>query len=267
MKVLIQHASKQETKVDNYTLKSIGTLYSQDRYYTLLNGAIDENLSKKSKLLFFMTNYLFQSGNYKHKASIANGKTKGMWVVDILCWLSIIGFIGCFFGGVATPIISSLKGGKFNFEVLLEGFKGPGVILLSIALVFLIITIAYLLVIFKIKKKNQKLALKDYVLKKLEFVLKFKILLKASSIIGAGKKTEELLILGKCDVLNDTDRWLFLQITNLAFMLFKDFNLTLQFDDLDETYYNSAKLMIENDFKNLAIINMGVININDKINK
>ncbi|MGL4343415.1 MAG: hypothetical protein ACRCRZ_02540 [Metamycoplasmataceae bacterium] len=236
-------------------------MFSQDRYYTLLNASIDENLAMKSKLLLFMTSYLFQSGNFKHKGSIANGKTKGMWAFDIICWLSMVGFVLCFLFGVATPLVASFKGGSFNFEALKSGFQGTGAILLSIALVLLVISIAYLILIFKIKKKNKTLSLKDYVQKKLEFVLKFKMLIKVSKIMGEAKKVEEILIMTNCDILNDTDRWLFLQVTNLMFMLFNDFNLILQFNNVDEVYFNSLKDMINHDFKNLSIINIGAINI------
>ena len=253
MKLIIRSSNNKDS--ENINKKMIGTFYSQDRFYTLLNGSLHENLSKKSKFLSFIVSYLFQSSNFKHMPSISNGKTKGMIAVDVFSWLSIIGFVVCFFAGFATPLISAFVDGKFNADLFFKSFKGPGLILLAFALFFLIITIAYLLVIFKIKKKNQKLLLKDYVLKKLEFILKFKSLLKASAIMGEGKKpTQELLVLEKTEVLTDIDRWLFLQIMNLSFMLFKDFNLSLQFDNLEEAQFNSLQQIVNNDFKNLAIV-------------
>lgn len=251
MKVIIEniHSSK---KKESAKANSIGMFYSQDRYYTNLNKFMDSNLFSSSKVLYFIVSYLFQSNNFKHQSSIANGKTLGMKLVDVFCWLSMIAFI--FLGGVAIilPIVKTFI--KINLPAWVENFGTGGSIGTGIAAAFFgVITISYLVVIFKIKKKNKALSLKDYVLKKLEFILKYKFLLKASKLIGEGKNKNEFFISEKTDILGDPDRWLFLQVTNLMYMLFPNFSLALQFDNLEENYYKELKEIVEHDFKNINL--------------
>lgn len=54
--------------------KDCGQVFSEDRFYTIVNEYLDCNLKKHSRLLYYIVVFLFRSSNYKHSVDIVNGK-------------------------------------------------------------------------------------------------------------------------------------------------------------------------------------------------
>ena len=228
---------------------SIGQYYSQDRYFTILNEFIDSNLKKHAKLVFFLISYMMRSTNYKHETSISNGKSIWVWILDIFCWICTIGFLICFATGIATPIVNAFKSGN-----ILEAFDSTTAIgLLVTSLLTFIVTAFYLYMMIKVVAKNKKLNLSDYVFKKIDYLLKFSPLVNINSKIFSVKK-ENFLVVEKVEELTNINRWITLQITNLMYKMFSNFNMVLKISGIEKEAINELSKIIEHDFKNIEIV-------------
>lgn len=234
--------------------QSIGDYYSQDRYFTLLNEFIDSNLKKYARFLFFIISYMMRSSNFKHETSISNGKSWAVWLLDIFCWLSIIAFFICLSTGIAAPIVKAFN--DKNLSSVWDAFKEPSSItLLSIALITFVVSSIYLYMLKFVISKNKKLNLTDYVFKKIDYVLKFSIFMDVRNKFFQ-VKGDKLAVVEKVDDLNNINRWITLQVNNLMFRLFNNFNVVLKFEGLDDNTIAQLTKIIECDFKNLQIINL-----------
>lgn len=240
--------------------KFIGNYYSDDRFYTLINQYIDENLSNNSKILAFIIKYLYKSGNYKHDSSIANGKNKLSFILDLFCILSFFIFICLIFATFGVAIFSSIKPDISGVSSILEQifFKNGGAPMLILAIIFGIIGISWLIMYFKIRKKNEKLSLKDYVLKKVYTILKFRWLIKSKDKINDSfniKNNQEIYFMDNFESQGPSNnKWINLQLINLLISIFKDFNLIFKFNNISDIEYTDLKKIINVDFKNLEII-------------
>ena len=236
----------------NSIKRQIGNYYSEDRYYTLLNRYIDSNLSKKSKILGFIIKYLFKSSNFKHDPEIANGKSKWVILLDLFCYLCMIGFVamiiavvGLSLSNMPTTISGIAAFGKGFIESI-----SSNIVMLTFAILFLIVTIIWLIMFFKIRKKNKKMSLKDYVLKKLEITLKLRFLIKTSSkaknSMRKNNKPIEFYCVSKFEGQGAaTNRWLNIQVINL---------LASIFDELTDDEFNELYPIIKFDFKKIDFI-------------
>lgn len=274
MSYLVKSRNLHFSSKDNVNVQSIGNYYSGDRFYTLLNEYIDVNLKRKSKTISFFIKYIFSSSNYKHDPSIANGKSIGIKLLDWFCYLCIIGFLIMFatvIGGTfadAKKLSESLSGAGFtsvisNFgQAFVDGI-GKNITMLVFGVIFLVVSIWWMVMYFRFRKKNSKLTLKDYVIKKMEFCLKSRFILKiVNSSKKAAKKIKKnnnnemkIFYLEKFESQGGpTDRWLNLQMINLIASIFNDFNIIFKFDNLTDDEYIEFKNIFSHDFKMIDII-------------
>lgn len=229
--------------------KQIGDYYSPDRYFTILNEFIDVNLKKYARFLFFAISYIMRSNNFKHETSIANGKSIWVWIVDIFCWICCIAFVVCLFTGIATPIIQAVKKGDF-----VEAFKAPLAIGLTITAVFTFsVAVGYIYMMTKIVAKNKTLNLQDYVFKKISYILKMSFLFDIRNKFFKALK-EDTVVVESTEALTDANRWITLQINNLMYRLFLNFDIVLRFSNVEEKTVTQLQKIIDHDFKNLDIV-------------
>lgn len=258
MDILIAGKNKKKTAEEWKEINKnnvIGQYYSADRYFTLLNEFIDTNLKKYAKLVFFVISYLMRSTNFKHETSIANGKTLSVWLVDIFCWICCAVFLGCTFAGVATPIINAIK--KVDVGEIINSTlnSGLGIGLLVTAIFTFTVAALYIYMMTKVVAKNKALNLQDYVFKKINYILKMSFMFDFRNKFFKVKESETV-ILEKVDELNNVNRWITLQITNLMFKLFANFDIILRFENIDDDVFEQMKKIIIHDFKNLEIIDI-----------
>lgn len=241
--------------------KSIGNYYSEDRFYTLINQYIDMNLSKKSRTLSFIVKYLYKSKNYKHDSSIANGRDVLSFLLDMFCIFSFIVFIALIFATFGVTIFSTIKPDISGVTEILQQifFKNGGAPMLILAIIFGIIGISWLVMYFQIRKKNEKLSLKDYVLKKVGTILKLRWLIKSKDKINnqiSKKNKTQIFFIDNFELQGSASaRWINLQLINLLISIFDDFNLIFKFNNISEDEFNELKKIINVDFKNLEISN------------
>lgn len=232
----------------------IGQYYSSDRYFTLLNEFIDTNLKKHAKFVFFIITYLMRSNNFRHETSIANGKSIWVWLVDIFCWICTLAFLVCLFTGIAAPIVQAIKD-----KNIIEAFNSPIAIGLVITALFtFIVAILYIYMMTKVVAKNKKLNLQDYVFKKIDYIEKTYFLIKVKEKIFKLAEQEPVIV-EKADDLNNINRWTTLQVNNLLFKFFDNFNIILRFETLDQPSIDELKKIIDHDFKNITIIDLNDI--------
>ncbi len=264
-----------EAKKIKQSSKNLGNYYSGDRFYTLLNEYIDNNLKRKNKLLAFIIRWLFKSGNYKHDPQIANGKSWGCILLDAFCVLCFIAFIALIIVTMGTSIIKAAigdgSGGATSFidklgKVLGDMFStagdasGSGLYMIIAALICGVIGIAWMIMFFKIRKKNAALSLKDYVIKKLNTTLKWRWLIKladksAKTIKIKKSKELEVFCLNKFEGQGGAgDRWLNIQMINVLASIFDDLDLMFKFDSLTDDEYKELKEIMDYDFKRVDII-------------
>lgn len=252
-------------------VKDIGHFYSGDRFYTLINEYIDSNLARKSRLLSFIIKFLFKSSNYKHDSSISNGKSWGVILFDIFCVLCLITFFGLIIAIIGTSIGTILKSlgdkgatgavgeaisGLFDFSK-----DGKASAMIISAIITGIIGIFWLIMILKIRKKNKPLALKAYVEKKVDFVLKLRWMLrvkeKSLDKVIKTKKELNIFLLDKFEGQGGAgDRWLNIQLINLLASIFYDFNLIFHFNELSDDEYSELNEIFDYDFKRIELIKL-----------
>lgn len=249
---------------------SIGNFYSGDRFYTILNEYIDANLTRKSRTLAFIIKFLFKSSNYKHDSSIANGRSIWITLLDVFCVLCLIGFFAMIISviGVSAAGISAVLqeagnsgiGGIAAFGQSFINSLSANIPMLVFAVIFLVIGIAWLIMFFKIRKKNYPLSLKDYVTKKINFILKWRFLIKATSKATSTVIKKKDIKVYELDMFEQqggsTDRWLNLQTINLLSSIFVDFNLVFKFQVLSDEEYAEMKKFIDYDFKRIEILKL-----------
>lgn len=250
----------------------IGPFFSNDRFYTLVNEFSDSNLKSSSKLLYFITCYFFRSSNYKHNTEGKKSKRKIIWLVDIFCWLCIIGFVVCLIAGIATPIIvaiTSIASGKFVdiAKAWQEAFSSaPTIGVLITAIFCFIITVIYIYLQKKVVQVNKNLSLENYIIKKISLLNSMDYLIKSASIVNKSTNTvkntmrihskkndEPLIILNNLEILKSDQIWTILQMFNVMHKLFDNFNLALIFNDIDDDIFKGLEKIIATDFKNISI--------------
>ncbi len=267
MEVFIKNKNVKLTKKEMSETK-IGNFYSSDRYYTLLNEYIDSNLKRKSRILYIIIKYLFKSSNYKHETEIANGKTLWITLVDIFCVLSFITFVILLIVTLGFSLVKSLTSIKGIANELQNLFSfaqgGQASIMIIIAIILGIIGIAWLIMYFKIRKKNAKLSLVDYVTKKIDTCLKLRFLIKSSDKIVStakttinkkGKNEYKVYCLDNFEQQGAASaRWLNIQVINLLSSIFTDFNLVFRFINISDDEYKELQKIVDYDFKNIDLV-------------
>lgn len=234
---------------------NIGQFYSTDRYFTLLNEFIDKNLKRHAGFVCFIISYLMRSANFKHETSISNGKSIWVWLVDIFCWICCVAFFVCLFSGIATPIVKAIKAGDFQTAIG-DALKEPDTIGLFVtALIAFSVAAAYLYMVKYVISTNKKLSLQDYVFKKIDYILKISLFLSLKKLLVKAKE-EDIVIIEKSDILNDTQRWTTIQVTNLMYRLFENFNMVLKFENIDKKAKNEMQKIFDYHFKNIEIVEL-----------
>lgn len=244
------------------TRKNRGNSIGKNRILTIINDQINENVKVSSKILFLIISYLFRSWNYIHNPRIANGKSTGEKIYDWLSWISIFLFIILLFTGVVKPFIEAGKAGFSgdleNFwQKLLLAFSLPdNIVVLSFAAFFLIISVLYLFLFFKIRKNNEKLSLDAYVSKKISFCLKLRFLIKFNKehlkIIHA--KETDVIVIDNFETNGDNDKWTYLQMYNLLSSIFLNLKFCFAFTNYDPVKLDYLYEVIKWDFKNIEIV-------------
>lgn len=231
----------------------IGQYYSVDRYFTILNEFIDKNLRKNAKFAFFIISYLMRSSNFKHETSISNGKSIWVWLADIFCWICCLAFIICLFTGVVSPIVQALIKTDFN-QAFTEAFKDPtNIALTATALFAFLVAFFYYYMMRFVVAKNKSLNLQDYVFKKIDYIVKISYIIEIQKKFFKTKE-DNIVIIEKVDELNNINRWITLQVNNLMFRLFNNFNIILRFENIDKDTFHELNKIMEHDFKNLTPI-------------
>lgn len=245
--------------------KKIGNYYSEDRFYTLINSQIDEGLRKYSIFLYILVIFLFRSTNFKHATDTLNKKPRWVLFVDIFCWLCLIVFIVSLVTGVATPIVvgisAAIKGDTSGF---VDAFKNAllnptTIILFVISVITFIIAIIFLYVLKKVVAVNKKLSLKDFVITKLSMVKRFSGMLdvnkkmKKMSKKSNKFKPDKFYLIKNVEVLNNDNRWLILQISNIMYELFPDLGIILELNNINESDLKMLKTICDSDFRYIKI--------------
>lgn len=266
-------------KVDNLdelnNLKK-SNLFSSDRYYTWLNSQIDLRLRYTNKLSYLLISFLMRSNHFRHNTNNIIKKPFWLLLIDIIGWLSMIAFVICLITGVATPIISAVNAtiniGKDNTTIttVAEAWQqafgnGQTIVALVFTVITLIIGSIYLYALTKVIPKNKSLSIKDYVSKKIDYMVKFNIFVKTEQQINHSleKAKQKLkikdqiinnIVFEKAEILNDADRWQILQINNIIFKMFTNFNIILKFENVDENYIKAIQEIVAIDFENINLI-------------
>lgn len=260
----INDVNKTELKKE---YKKGGNFYSQDRYFTWLNSQIDYRLRHNNKLLYLLVSFLMRSTNYRHDSSVMVKKPFWAIFIDVICWIAMIGFLVCLFLGIATPMIKAIKETinlKSDYDKITQAWRdafgsGQTIVAIVFTVITLTIGIIYLYIITKVIPKNKTLNIKDYVCKKIDYVVKFGIAVKTEDLINKNlnstkeklkikKNKIEQIIFDKAEILNDTDRWIILQITNILYKIFANFSVVLEFSNISKETYDQLKEIVENDF-------------------
>lgn len=251
-------------------------LFSSDRYFTWLNSQLDYRLRYGNKFCYIIISFLMRSNHFRHNTSSIIKKPIWILLIDIICWISMIAFIVCLITGVASPIIDAVNatlnigkdGSTINSvkEAWQNAFNTGGTI---VALVFTVITliigIFYLWIITKVIPKNKGLGIKDYVMKKIDYMIKFRFFIKTEQQMNKqlDKAIEKLklkniiinnIIFDKAEILGDADRWSILQINDVVFKYFMKFNIIIKLQNLDQKYVDEIKKVVEIDFKNIKLV-------------
>lgn len=275
MDALITNVWMEKDKWNEINVKkqTIGVLYSQDRYYTWLNTMIDYRLKNEHKFLFIIISFLMRSTNFKHNTSFIFKRPFWVLLIDILCWIAMISFFIFLATGFAAPIIRAISetikfvtkpDNKDIVAVWTQAFSSSKTIVsLVFSLITLIIGIVYLYVMTKIIPKNKGLNIKDYVNKKIDYIIRFSSWIKTEEkinknitnkikkqIIGDNVNDySNLIIIDNLNILLDADKWLSIQVLNTLYLLFFRFKVTLILRGIDEDTFRTIKKIIFSDFK------------------
>lgn len=268
---LVNDVNKTDVKND---YKKGGNFYSQDRYFTWLNSQIDYRLRHNNKLLYILVSFLMRSTNYKHDSSVMVKKPFWVIFIDVICWIAMIGFVVCLFLGIATPMIKAIKEtinfSKSDYEKIANAWRdafgnGQTIVAIIFIVITLVIGITYLYIVTKVIPKNKALNIKDYVSKKIDYIVKFGLAVKTEDLINKNldntksklkikKNKIEQIIFDKAEILNDADRWTILQVTNILYKLFTNFSVILEFSNITNETYEQLKQIVENDFLFIKIV-------------
>ncbi|EGZ31456.1 hypothetical protein [Malacoplasma iowae] len=238
-----------KTNTEFVNKKNITNFYTDERYYYLVNNFIDKQLKQNSKLTFFVISYMFRSNNYKHYTSSINSKSIWIWIVDIFCWLCMIGFFICLITGIATPIVTAIKTVDINKIITTPLAIG----LLVITIICFLVSSFYIYIMTKIVSKNKTLSIQDFVIKKINYLLKFSFVSDIKSTLKINEKQQEAIILDNIDKLDAKTKWNLLWIQNTLYSIFKNYNIYLKFSNISESEFEELSLIIKNDFNNLTI--------------
>ncbi|WP_036448597.1 hypothetical protein [Mycoplasmoides pirum] len=256
--------------------KKIGTYFSEDRFYTLLNSYIDDALRKYSLFLYLITIFLFRSNNFKHATTSFKAKPKWVTLIDILCWICLIVFIVSLISGISYPLIEGISGAiKGNWTGFIDAFNNslnsPGTItLFVVSLISFIIAITYIYVLRKIVVFNKKLSLKDFVVQKVSFINRFENLLKINEDLKKANKKikkinkkinkknskikpDEFYLIQNVEMLSQNDLWLLFQIINILYKLFPNSGFVFELSNIESSNLEKIKTICNYDFKHIKI--------------
>lgn len=266
MKYIIKPKNTTITSSDT----SLGEFYSNDRFYSIINKKLTENIKSRSSFVSFILDYFFYSTDFKKNQYINKKTKKIIEILDFICILSFITFIILFITVISvtsvnakdlvtttingTPSSILTKFGEAFFNNI-----NQNIVLLSFSLLFLIIFIWWLVIYYKFRKKCKSMALSDYLLMKIDFCSKSKLILKAI------KNSKKLVMHNINNNFNyyienftaqekRSDIWLNLQIINEMSFLFDDFNLYLKVNIVGKKECDNLKEIIKNDFLNINVI-------------
>ncbi len=251
-------------------------LFTSDRYFTWLNSQLDYRLRYGNKFCYIIISFLMRSNHFRHNTNSIIKRPIWILLIDFICWISLIAFVVCLITGVASPIIDAVNAtiniGKAGSTVQTVGEAwqkafgtGNTIVALVFTVITLIIGIFYLWIITKVIPKNKGLAIKDYVMKKIDYMIKFGFVVKTEQKMNkqlekakAKMKLKDAIIdniiFDKAEVLSDADRWSILQINNIIFRYFLNFNIIIKLQNLDQKYVQELKKIVEIDFKNIKLI-------------
>lgn len=242
-----------------------GDFVSNDRFYTIINQFIDDSLLKYSWLLCFCVAYLFRSSNFRH---VNLKKRKIIFlirIIDSLCWLCLVGFIGLTVTGISVPLISEIK--NLNFHKFFQNSTITAILVLEV----ICISVSFFYIFF-IRKKisvNKKMSIVEYVTSKIGLIMNLDFLFKIQNKIAHKNEKEKRLIRNKnfsTFILNQyplinleetksfAELWLIMQVTNVMCYLFNDFNLILVIRNRSEDFIQKFQKVVNHDFQKLKIL-------------
>lgn len=260
--------SKNIKEIKNY--KNLGDYFSNERFYSIMNKRLDENLKSRSRFVSFILSYFFYSNDFKKNQYIDKRTNKIIKFIDFFCFLSFLTFIAMFLiviflttANAKTLVESTINEGVSsiisNFGEAFFINIEENIILLSFSVFFLLIFIWWIIIYTKFRKKCKSLSLNQYLLMKIDFCLKsgyiLKLLNRAKNISKHHKKENEYTycIENFVNQNKNVDLWLNLQIINEMCLLFNDFNLILKSGTTSKKQFNSIKKIINTDFLNIKI--------------
>ena len=278
MDILIVNKYVDETKLEELSRKSkpVGSVFSQERYYTWLNNQIDCKLKMDHKIVYILVTFFMRSANFRHETFLVYKKPFWVVLIDLLCWMCLIAFFIFLATGVAAPLIKAVAEtiklvqkpddvGENLVDVWKKAFSSDSIIFIVLSIFTLLIAIGYFYIMTKVVPKNKALTIKDYVYKKIDYISKFSPWIKTEQrIIKKTKKIKNklikknihlpLIVFTKAETLSDTDRWLSMQVLNMLNKIFYDFKIAILFQGLDEEVAKKIITINKSDFLNNKII-------------
>lgn len=242
-------------KTDNKKFVNIGNYNSDDRFYSYLNKEIEDNLTKSNKFIKLIINYLFSSSNYKHDPYLKKRFSIGTLFFDLFCILCLIGFVICLFTGVLSPLISYFKAPESDKKLVLTAANW---VLTGLAVLFMIISILYLILVFKFRNVNKGLQLGVYVQQKLNMILNLKNFFKIKNLVSNKKKhhkktNDEIYLFDNGQNSSMNTIWLSIQIFNLMGYLFDDLNIAICLRNMSDIEVKSWNEIVQYDFDQISM--------------
>lgn len=113
-----------------------GVAYTNDRYFSIVNETFDFNLKLKSRFLYWIVKFFYETTDYKKEKQLSNHKYSRGAILGKLFFIGcIIGLICAIIWGVAIPIVNSA-----NLTLSLIQGKATGPIIANYQLVGYVIT-------------------------------------------------------------------------------------------------------------------------------
>lgn len=247
-----------------------GDFISKDRFYTIINQFIDDNLYKYSKLICFCVVYLFRSSNYQHMNLRIKKIVIFIRLIDFVCWICTAVAVILTFIGPAASIINEIK--RLNFHNLFN-FSSDVTLIFVVEIVCLLVAFSYVFILRRKILLNRKMSLPDYVNAKIGLIVNFDFCFKIRNKLHktikkkmVDKQTKTLLknvlfcdsnhlyiVTGLESINLLSEVWLIMQLINVMYYLFSDFNFALIFNDISETQWKIMKKFTKHDFPQIRI--------------
>lgn len=254
----------------NKDISSVGQYFSNDRFYSLMNKYVSENIEARSRFVSFVVDYLFYSNDYVKTQYMKKSRRKVISILDTICILCLLSFLIIFVAVIGSTLANARKliettigGGAMSvFTKFGDAFfqnVSQNVTLLTFSLIFLMIFIWWIIIYNRFRKKFRSMSIHKYLITKIDFCSRSKWIIetlrKTKNKIGINDNGELSLTLVENFDTHDkkNDLWLNLQIINKICNLFLDFNIIFEINIKDEEQLNNLNTILENDFENLVI--------------